>query len=58
MGLSRAREALEKLELKVNVRYATSEDMDPGIVIRQNPEANGKAKKGDTVDLWVTYEEE
>jgi eukaryotic-like serine/threonine-protein kinase len=57
-GLSSARDELEKLGLKVNVRYATSEDLDPGIVMRQNPEPNAKAKKGDTVDLWVSYEEE
>jgi beta-lactam-binding protein with PASTA domain len=58
MGKSRAQDMLEKLGLKVNVRYATNEDLDPGIVFRQNPEANAKAKKGDTVDLWVSYEEE
>jgi beta-lactam-binding protein with PASTA domain len=57
MGLSRAKDTLTKLGLQVNVRYGTSEDYDPGIVFRQNPDADAKAKKGDTVDIWVSYEE-
>jgi serine/threonine-protein kinase len=58
MGLSRAKEALEKLGLQVNVRYETSEDFDPGIVIRQEPDADAVCRKGEIVNLWVSYQEE
>lgn len=58
MGYSRAKDALEKLGLQVNPHYTSSAETDPGIVLRQSPESNAKAKKGDTVDLWVSYDEE
>lgn len=57
MGLSRAREALEKLGLQINVRYATSKDIDPGIVIQQEPDADAVCRKGEIVNLWVSYQE-
>jgi serine/threonine-protein kinase len=52
----RARSKLERLGLKVSIRYTTNIDYEFGIVIGQDPKSGQKVKKGSTVKIIVNAE--
>ncbi|MEW6686742.1 MAG: PASTA domain-containing protein [Candidatus Edwardsbacteria bacterium] len=58
-GKSRASEVLKTAGLILGeVKYVISEETDPGLIVRQKPEAGTKVSKGSTVDIWISTEGE
>jgi serine/threonine-protein kinase len=54
-GKSRAQELIKQAGLNVgSVRYIYDEENDPGLVVRQDPQAGSKVAKGANVSIWVT----
>lgn len=54
-GKSRSQELIKQAGLNLgSVRYVYDEENDPGLVIRQDPQAGSKVAKGSNVSIWVT----
>lgn len=54
-GRTRAQDMIKQAGLNVgNIRYIYDEENDPGIVLRQDPQAGSKAAKGSNVNIWVS----
>jgi serine/threonine-protein kinase len=54
-GKSRSQEMIKQAGLNVgSVRYIYDEENDPGLVVRQDPQAGSKVAKGSNVSIWVT----
>jgi beta-lactam-binding protein with PASTA domain len=54
-GKSRAQDLIKQAGLNMgSVRYIYDEENDPGLVVRQDPQAGSKVAKGSNVSIWVT----
>lgn len=54
-GRTRAQDMIKQAGLNVgNIRYIYDEENDPGIVLRQDPQAGAKAAKGSSVNIWIS----
>src|SRR5699024_6890576 len=49
-----AKETLEENQLKVNKKMMSSEEMEEGLVIKTDPEANRSVKEKSTVNIFVS----
>jgi serine/threonine protein kinase/beta-lactam-binding protein with PASTA domain len=56
LTVAQATEKLQLYQLKIHVTPYYIADMDPGIVLQQDPEAGQEVEKGSIVEVWVSEE--
>lgn len=58
-GKSRAAEMIKQAGLNVGeLHYVFDEELDPGVITKQDPPAGSKAAKGSNVNLWISTDVE